>query len=59
MLSGANSHGKGDDTRIGVPHEVYGLRFDLAHGHITREQFDAQIDEAWARAKRRGWHEGR
>jgi|TARA_R110000824_G_scaffold239501_4_gene428160 hypothetical protein len=38
--------GKGDKTRPStVPKEVYGYRYDLATGRITKEEFDKLMKE--------------
>lgn len=50
-------YGKGDATRpSGLPWEVKGLRFDRSLGHITTRQYNARIQAAWARARKRGWN---
>jgi hypothetical protein len=38
--------GKGDSSRpIDIPNEVYGYRYDLATGRITRKEFDKLMGE--------------
>ena len=38
--------GKGDAQRpIGIPKEVYGYRYDLATGRITKEEFDKLMED--------------
>jgi hypothetical protein len=59
-MSGAWSGGKGDMTRPSdFPWEVRDLLYDRALGHITQKQFNAQIEAAWARARKRGWRGNR
>ena len=37
--------GKGDEMRpIDIPQEVYGYRYDLATGRITKEEFDKLME---------------
>jgi len=40
------SAGKGDEKRpIDISREVYGYRYDLATGRITKEEFDKLMEE--------------
>ena len=41
-----NGAGKGDDPRPrGIPNDEYGLRYDLAIGKISMEEFEAGMKE--------------
>lgn len=55
-MRGQTDYGKGSATRPrGIPHEVYGLKYDLQIKAITRAEYDARIEAAWETAKKRGW----
>lgn len=59
-MRGATANGKGDNTRPSwLPWEVRSLNFDRAFGVITQKEYDAQIDAAWVKARKRGWRGSR
>ena len=43
---GGKAAGKGDEERhSSIPKEIYNLRYDLAFGNITAEEYDKKLSE--------------